>query len=74
MTALRRAAFWGRNSRAWRVAGHQYRGCPIHPGWFVDTILQIAGGTMTPADLDEWERPLAYTASLVHHGCAERIL
>jgi hypothetical protein len=45
-------------------------GCPIHPGWFVDTLMQIAGGTMAGADLDEWERPLAYTASLVHHGCA----
>jgi Ni,Fe-hydrogenase I small subunit len=28
------------------------------------------GGTLTAADLDEWERPLAYTSSLVHHGCA----
>jgi Ni,Fe-hydrogenase I small subunit len=45
-------------------------GCPIHPGWFVDTLLQIAAGTLTPGDLDEWERPLAYTSSLVHHGCA----
>ncbi|NOW44210.1 NiFe hydrogenase small subunit HydA [Novosphingobium sp. SG751A] len=45
-------------------------GCPIHPGWFVDTILQLADGTLSAADLDEWERPLAYTASLVHHGCA----
>ncbi|NBC35240.1 HupU protein [Novosphingobium sp. FSY-8] len=45
-------------------------GCPIHPGWFVDTLLQIAAGTLTRADLDEWERPLAYTAQLVHHGCA----
>jgi hypothetical protein len=25
---------------------------------------------LTPGDLDEWERPLAYTSSLVHHGCA----
>lgn len=45
-------------------------GCPIHPGWFVDTILQLAAGTLGAADLDEWERPLAYTSSLVHHGCA----
>ena len=45
-------------------------GCPIHPGWFVDTILQLAGGTLNATDLDEWERPLAYTSSLVHHGCA----
>ncbi len=45
-------------------------GCPIHPGWFVDTILQLAAGDLTRADLDEWERPLAYTAQLVHHGCA----
>lgn len=45
-------------------------GCPIHPGWFVDTILQLGGGTLSAADLDEWERPLAYTSQLVHHGCA----
>jgi Ni,Fe-hydrogenase I small subunit len=23
-------------------------GCPIHPGWFVDTLLQIAAGGLTP--------------------------
>ncbi|MEE3624070.1 HupU protein [Nitrospirillum sp. BR 11752] len=45
-------------------------GCPIHPGWFTDTLLQIGAGTLSAADLDEWERPLAYTAHLVHHGCA----
>ncbi|MFA6220145.1 MAG: HupU protein [Erythrobacter sp.] len=45
-------------------------GCPIHPGWFTDTLLQIAAGTLDKADLDEWERPLAYTRHLVHHGCA----
>ena len=45
-------------------------GCPIHPGWLTDTLLQIADGSLAPEDLDEWERPLAYTAHLVHHGCA----
>jgi len=45
-------------------------GCPIHPGWFTDTLLQYAAGALTREDLDEWERPLAYTAHLVHHGCA----
>lgn len=45
-------------------------GCPIHPGWFIDTIAQLAAGGLTRADLDEWERPLAYTSQLVHHGCA----
>jgi uptake hydrogenase small subunit len=45
-------------------------GCPIHPGWLTDTLLQIAAGTLDRTDLDEWERPLAYTAHLVHHGCA----
>ena len=45
-------------------------GCPIHPGWFTDTLLQYAADALTIADLDEWERPLAYTAHLVHHGCA----
>jgi len=45
-------------------------GCPIHPGWLTDTRLQIGAGTLSAADLDEWERPLAYTEHLVHHGCA----
>ncbi|MEZ5849676.1 MAG: HupU protein [Hyphomicrobiaceae bacterium] len=45
-------------------------GCPIHPGWLVEVLHLIGAGRFTTADLDEWERPLAYTMHLVHHGCA----
>ncbi len=45
-------------------------GCPIHPGWLTETLFALAEGTCSTRDLDEWERPLAYTIHLVHHGCA----
>lgn len=45
-------------------------GCPIHPAWLIEVLHQIGAGRFSPADLDEWERPLAYTMHLVHHGCA----
>jgi Ni,Fe-hydrogenase I small subunit len=45
-------------------------GCPIHPGWLTETLYTIAEGTCDLKDLDEWDRPLSYTAHLVHHGCA----
>ena len=45
-------------------------GCPIHPDWFTETMLQIAAGAFDARDVDGWQRPLAYAAHLVHHGCA----
>lgn len=45
-------------------------GCPIHPGWLCETLHQIAAGTYSADDVDEWARPLSYTMHLVHHGCA----
>ncbi|MGD9669226.1 MAG: HupU protein [Hyphomicrobiaceae bacterium] len=45
-------------------------GCPIHPGWLVEVLHLIGADRFSAADLDEWERPLAYTTHLVHHGCA----
>lgn len=45
-------------------------GCPIHPAWLIEALHQIATGRFTMRDLDEWERPLAYTVHLVHHGCS----
>jgi uptake hydrogenase small subunit len=44
-------------------------GCPVHPGWVVETFLQLAGGTLTAADLDGIGRPRFYADHLVHHGC-----
>lgn len=45
-------------------------GCPIHPAWLIEVLHLIGAGRFSKADLDEWERPLAYTMHLVHHGCA----
>ena len=44
-------------------------GCPIHPDWFTETLHQLAKGRFSRADFDEFERPIAYTQHLVHHGC-----
>lgn len=44
-------------------------GCPTHPDWVVETLLQLGRGTFTAADLDEFNRPRFYTNHLVHHGC-----
>ncbi|MCB1504953.1 MAG: HupU protein [Hyphomicrobiaceae bacterium] len=45
-------------------------GCPIHPAWLIEALHLIGSGRFGPSDLDEWERPLAYTTHLVHHGCS----
>lgn len=44
-------------------------GCPVHPDWVVETLLQIGLGTFTAADLDSLGRPRFYAEHLVHHGC-----
>jgi len=44
-------------------------GCPTHPNWVVDTLLQIAHGEMNRAELDDLNRPRSYADHLVHHGC-----
>ncbi len=45
-------------------------GCPVHPGWVTETLLQIASDELQPSDLDTWGRPKAIANSLVHHGCS----
>jgi NiFe hydrogenase small subunit HydA len=45
-------------------------GCPTHPDWVTDALMQLALGELTNKDLDELNRPRAYTDHLVHHGCA----
>ncbi|MBL1321477.1 MAG: HupU protein [Methylophaga sp.] len=45
-------------------------GCPTHPDWVTDVLMQLALGDLTGSDLDELNRPRAYTDHLVHHGCA----
>ncbi len=45
-------------------------GCPVHPAWVTETLLQIASGDFTEHDLDVWNRPKAISDKLVHHGCS----
>ncbi len=44
-------------------------GCPVHPDWVVETLLQLALGTLSSDDLDALGRPRLYSDHLVHHGC-----
>ncbi len=44
-------------------------GCPVHPGWVVDTLEKLATEGLHASDLDELGRPLLYAEQLVHHGC-----
>jgi len=44
-------------------------GCPIHPGWLLDTLLAISLDAMAEETLDTLRRPRLYTDYLVHHGC-----
>ncbi len=44
-------------------------GCPTHPNWVIETLLQIAMGGFGEDDMDEWGRPRSYADHLVHHGC-----
>ncbi|WP_127996779.1 HupU protein [Piscinibacter defluvii] len=44
-------------------------GCPTHPGWVLDTLMALAAGLLTRADLDPLNRPRFYADQLVHHGC-----
>ncbi|WP_454454914.1 NADH-quinone oxidoreductase subunit B family protein [Thauera phenylacetica] len=45
-------------------------GCPTHPGWVVETLLGLAAGAFTAAELDVLGRPRFYADKLVHHGCS----
>ncbi|SIS70579.1 NADH-quinone oxidoreductase subunit B family protein [Phaeovulum vinaykumarii] len=44
-------------------------GCPVHPGWVVETLLALAEGALGPEGLDSVARPRFYADHLVHHGC-----
>ncbi|HZX33485.1 MAG TPA: HupU protein [Rhodocyclaceae bacterium] len=44
-------------------------GCPVHPGWVVDSLEKLALAGFASADLDSLQRPLLYADQLVHHGC-----
>ena len=44
-------------------------GCPTHPNWVTETLMQIAAGQFTETDMDALGRPRSYADHLVHHGC-----
>lgn len=44
-------------------------GCPTHPNWVLETLMSLAFGSFTDAQMDDLERPRSYTDHLVHHGC-----
>lgn len=44
-------------------------GCPVHPNWVTETLIQIACDDLRRDHLDEWGRPRSYADHLVHHGC-----
>ncbi len=44
-------------------------GCPTHPNWISESLIQIASGDMVAGELDELNRPRSYADHLVHHGC-----
>jgi len=44
-------------------------GCPTHPNWVLETLMQLAHDELGIHDLDDLHRPRNYTDYLVHHGC-----
>lgn len=44
-------------------------GCPTHPNWVTETLVQIATDEFKTADMDALGRPRGYADHLVHHGC-----
>jgi len=44
-------------------------GCPTHPNWVIETLVQLARGELNREHLGSIHRPRAYTDHLVHHGC-----
>lgn len=44
-------------------------GCPTHPNWVTETLMQLAAGELDSTALDDLGRPRGYTDHLVHHGC-----
>jgi hydrogenase small subunit len=45
-------------------------GCPMHPDWFVGTVLSLLGGQAVP--LDATGRPTAYFGRRIHSYCPYR--
>lgn len=45
-------------------------GCPLHPTWFFDTVLDYLGGQSIP--LDRHNRPLKHFSDKIHNSCPRR--
>ncbi len=57
-----KGGFWFNNSKVINISG-----CPMHPRWFVETLLKLHYGDKL--SLDEYRRPKEVYSYLVHHGC-----
>jgi NiFe hydrogenase small subunit HydA len=44
-------------------------GCPTHPNWVTETLMQLVAGDLDSTMLDELGRPRSFADHLVHHGC-----
>ncbi len=57
----------------WRSAGQlpvvNIAGCPTHPNWVIETLIQLSQQDLDKSQLDSYNRPRSYTNHLVHHGC-----
>ncbi len=45
-------------------------GCPIHPTWFYDTVLDYLAGN--PIQVDSYKRPLKHFSQTIHDNCHRR--
>lgn len=45
-------------------------GCPLHPSWFFDTVLDYLAGTSIPVDANK--RPLRHYGEKIHNVCPRR--
>jgi len=57
-----RGGYWDDKSNVINISG-----CPMHPKWFVDTLMQLK--YKNTILLDEYKRPKEIYAYFVHHGC-----
>jgi len=57
-----KGGFWNENEKVVNISG-----CPMHPRWFVETLLKLHFGDNL--HLDEYKRPKEVYSYLVHHGC-----
>lgn len=45
-------------------------GCPVHPTWFINTVVSYLTGQ--PIPVDEFKRPVKHFASTIHSMCPRR--